>query len=363
MKTRLSERAARVAARRWLALGLLSSTLTAAAAAAADAAESPPKAFTEGDVQAARAEFVRGAALAQQAQWDAALQAFERSYALRPHPITSYNLGYCSRAVGRSASARTALRRALAEHAAGTWGRLPDYLVELAERYLSEAERRVVQLDVRLEPADASLLIDGRAPEREDALVGRRATGHALVYLDPGTHVFVVSSSGKDLVATREFAPGEKSSILLSVPLVLPPERRASARPSAPAERRNDAPAPIDRRWAFVAMAAGLASVTAGTIAGVTALRERSYLRDNCGELGDECPVRARADLAALKRDADVSTVAFALGAVGLSVGGVALLVLPRKHRPLAGHAAAHTGCCSLVPRVGPGWAAIAGSF
>jgi hypothetical protein len=98
----------------------------------------------------------------------------------------------------------------------------------------------------------------------------------------------------------------------------------------------------------------GAAGVTAGAIAGVAALRKRSTLRDECGERTDECPLQSRDDLDALRRYADISTVAFAFGAVALGLGGAALLLLPSE-RP-SGHP-------SLTPGIGLGWASVEGSF
>src|SRR4051812_10582870 len=66
-------------------------------------------------VAQAREAFLKGGQLAKDAQWAEALAAFEQSAALRPHPITTYNIGACQRSLGRYTLARKTLGRALAE--------------------------------------------------------------------------------------------------------------------------------------------------------------------------------------------------------------------------------------------------------
>jgi len=65
------------------------------------------------DVAEARAAFEEGTKLAKEERWAAALEAFERSEALHPHPVTSYNIGYCELVLGHPTLARKMLGEAL----------------------------------------------------------------------------------------------------------------------------------------------------------------------------------------------------------------------------------------------------------
>ena len=49
----------------------------------------------------ARDAFRLGSTLAKQGRWSDALAAFERSARLKEHPVTTYNLAYCARALGQ----------------------------------------------------------------------------------------------------------------------------------------------------------------------------------------------------------------------------------------------------------------------
>ena len=52
------------------------------------------------NVERAREAFRLGSTLARQGQWQDALSAYERSAELRPHAVTTYNIGYVERALG-----------------------------------------------------------------------------------------------------------------------------------------------------------------------------------------------------------------------------------------------------------------------
>src|SRR6187402_143183 len=86
------------------------STLSFAAPPKAKAAKVDAAKVDPPQVVKARELFVRGTTLVQSAQWAEALDAFEQSAALRPHPITTYNIGACERALGRYTVARERLQ-------------------------------------------------------------------------------------------------------------------------------------------------------------------------------------------------------------------------------------------------------------
>src|SRR5688572_24969071 len=66
----------------------------------------------------ARAAFQEGSALVKEAKWAEALGAYERSWDLHHHAVTSYNIGACLRSLGHYLQARKFFARALEEDAA-----------------------------------------------------------------------------------------------------------------------------------------------------------------------------------------------------------------------------------------------------
>ncbi len=161
------------------------------------------------DASDAREAFRKGAELAKDGQWSAALAQFERSSKLRPHPGTTYNIGICERALGQYVRARRTLARALDQRA--TDGELPEATVAEIQKLRAEIDGLVGTLDVTLLPADARIAIDGQPLEPAPAAggmpvvlagtlppgPGRPAPAPTFrVVLDPGHHVFVISREG-----------------------------------------------------------------------------------------------------------------------------------------------------------------------
>jgi hypothetical protein len=208
-------------------------SLLTSGARAADAplAPSPSVAKDTPEIAKAREEFLNGAELVKQARWGEALGAFERSGRLRPHAITTYNVGACERAMGLYTRAQKTFRDALAQNDATQKTDLPASLIVDIEGYLSQIRSLLSNAVVTLVPANASVTVDGRPLELAEPLAtppvlmaGVRAPGPGeappgsvfLVQLDPGVHVFTLSRKGfADAVVNRTFLPGATSDMSL----------------------------------------------------------------------------------------------------------------------------------------------------
>lgn len=190
-----------------------------------------PARADEGD---ARAEFARGAELVKQAKWAEALAAFEKSHALRPHPVTLFDIGACERALGSYTRARRTLLEARALDERGTQGNLPAGARDDVAAFLGEMESVLVSVDVRLDPPTASITVDGRPLEQTKAgdppalaptLTAGLAppgpgrappTGTFRLELDPGAHVLVISRPGfSDVVRREVFSKGDPQRLEL----------------------------------------------------------------------------------------------------------------------------------------------------
>jgi hypothetical protein len=316
----------------------------------------------------AREAYRQGTALARDARWDEALAAFERSYALQPHPITSYNIAFCERAVGHYTRAYALARRALEEHEDGTLGALTETLLASARSHLDQAKQRVARVQVTVTPPDARLVVDGRPLESAEGdegapilLAGTREAGpsealpegRAEVWLDPGAHVFVMSHDGTDTAVTRRFAPGARGELELVAKEKAVVE---VARPAPAAPVRVEAPPP-DRTWAYVALGTGAAGLIAGGITGWIAMSKRSDLLDACGPTRKDCPPEDQRRIDSMNLFADLSTIGFAVGGAGIALGTVLWLTADSGSTD----GAADTARYEL--RVGPASASVAGRF
>jgi hypothetical protein len=176
----------------------------------------------------ARAEFVRGTDLAKRAQWAEALAAFERSSKLRPHAVTTFNIGICERAMGSYTLARETFARALEENDKSSPHELADPLVADDRTYLTELDGLLAFANVQLSPANASVAIDGRplAHSAGSMVAGVRPPGPGepapaamfRVSLNPGAHVFTFSRAGfADAVVNRTVSPGQTFDLKLEL--------------------------------------------------------------------------------------------------------------------------------------------------
>ena len=162
------------------------------------------------DVADAREQFKKGAELAKDAQWGAALAAYERSAKLRPHPWTTYNIGVCERALGQYVRARRTFERALEQRTSDA--DLPASTVEDVKRFVAEIDRLIGAIDLAVEPADARIAVDGQAYD------GETKNGAVHLVLDPGRHVIVLSREGfSDAVHAEDVRPGDRRSVKLAL--------------------------------------------------------------------------------------------------------------------------------------------------
>src|SRR6476620_8522998 len=97
------------------ALSLLLLSLSVRGAAAEPPSSAAASNSEDGDTAAQRARelFSTGTALAKRMQWSEALSAFQGVARIRPHPVVTFNVGICERALGRYARARATFARVL----------------------------------------------------------------------------------------------------------------------------------------------------------------------------------------------------------------------------------------------------------
>ena len=199
---------------------------------------------------AARESFVLGVAAVKESQWSSALVHFEQSDAKRKHPVTSYNLGLCHRALGHYVLGARAFQDALARNAEGGGDLLTAELATETRALLGEAERAIVHLDLVIEPASARISVDGKPLVREGsgyvagvaqegapeaAHLEHQSDGRATlsVSIDPGPHAFRFSLPGhSEETLTVEEARGAHRALQVRL-RELPGVLRVSATPEA----------------------------------------------------------------------------------------------------------------------------------
>jgi hypothetical protein len=208
------------------------------AAAISAAAATKLEEQTNATLARARDLFRTGVVAVEQAQWAEALTSFEASRQLRPHAVTTFNIGACERALGRYTRARREFSAALDEER-GAPGQLASSLIDDAKAFLAEADGIVARVKLRVHPEGAILAVDGRpivvaphagSPNSTDVLpvyiAGLAAPGlgavapkgQFLLLLDPGAHTITLRRKGyTDVVVQHVQAPGSQTELALEL--------------------------------------------------------------------------------------------------------------------------------------------------
>ncbi|MBK7583829.1 MAG: PEGA domain-containing protein [Myxococcales bacterium] len=212
-------------------------------ASRADEAPTAPTAAEDPKTTRARQDFQRGVELVKAAQWGEALSAFEASELARPHPVTTFNVGACQRAMSHYALARKTLLRALAEQRPGA--ELPPNLAADAKGFVDQIESTLLSyVAVTIHPAQVTIVVDGRPlavddrPSKRPTLIagvlppgkGRLAPAAEIeLVLDPGVHVITLTRKGfADVVVNKTFSSGRQPALSLELSK-LPATLRVSA--------------------------------------------------------------------------------------------------------------------------------------
>lgn len=307
-------------------------------------------------VAEARGAFERGAAFASEERWGDALAAFSESAALRPHATTTYNIGYCERALGHATRAKKQFALALAQDNKSGGAELTPDLRAASKKYLVEAHGQVATPKLTI-PTDAAITIDGRPLEASSAgrwLAGTRPPGPGekvdqptfIVEIDAGAHEIVISATdGRSKVAHEYFPPGSTKELKLDLP---------------PATTTTTAAPPIDhgrsrRSWGYVVGGIGVVGVAIGSYFGLSARSTWSGAKDACPTRIGCSDVAVRMSIDA-RTEANISTIAFVAGGTAL-VGGTILILTAASPSSEKAHVSA-----AVDPR-GGAWLTVSGSF
>ncbi|MDI1433195.1 tetratricopeptide repeat protein [Polyangium sorediatum] len=307
-------------------------------------------------VSPAQALFVDAVTLMEKNQFDAACPKLEQSFALERVPGTLFALGDCEEQRGRVATALRWYDEYLA-----TYETLP---VAKKQDHAERAKQARAQREA-LRPAIPQLtlvLLPGTPASIAVTLDGRQLATSSLgvpIDLDPGEHQIVTQLPG---------GPSKTTSVKLGKgqrerwPLVFEP---------APVQR----PDPIDgnnqrvsgnssnepasttggqRMGGFVAGGVGVAGVLVGAIAGGMAISAKNAMEQDCAATaGNVMTCQTQAGVDAGNRATtlgNVSTAGLVIGAAGLAVGAVLVVLDGRKTKP-SGEAPGPT----VTARVGGG--------
>jgi PEGA domain-containing protein len=275
--------------------------------------------------------FERGVKLYEELDWRAALIEFERAYSIAPHYAVLYNIGQCRYQLQDYAGALAAFERYLA--LGGAQG--PADVGRRVKATVDDLHGRVARVVVTTDVDDAEITVD-------DVVVGRTPLASPLV-VSEGRRKIGASKTGHAAAArTLDLAGNDSTEVNLRLE---PLERAASPVVVARPSRGGHSAAPTITMFGLAAAGIGV-----GTVFGLLAMEEKNRLDPECPNAG--CAPAAQSQIAALKRNAVISTIGFSVGVSGLACGAGYLLLSPGRAEPGSVH-----------PFIGPGVAGAVGSF
>ena len=320
------------------------------------------------DIGEAREAFRLGLGLSRAGQWTDALAAFQRSAHLKPHPVTTYNIGYCERSLGLYASAYGSFLLALDSGREANGEHLPEEFETEARAYVAEAERRVAHAQVILGAPDLSIRVDGRpvvavhpAANRSFYIVSVEGTPDRTslppafdLWLDPGRHLFAASRPGGPEIV-QSYAVSAGTSIEVRFGAAPTPVGTSAPKDATDAREERGIAAGPNRTLALSVLGVGAAGLIASAVFAGLALSDKSDL-DGTNCPGNVCPPPYHSQEEEMKRFASFATVGLVVGVVGAGAGAY-LWFTAKPPRRGSDHGV------TIEPRIGLGTAGVAGRF
>lgn len=297
---------------RWFLMGLALASPFVSSVAVAE---------SSGDKAAAEALFVEGRKLMEAGRYVDACPKFEASQRLDPGVGTMLNLAECYEKSGRTASAWAEFREVIsAARAAESKER-----EALARERAAALENKLSRLTIALSPEATG--IPGIEIRRDGAVVDSAEIGTSIP-VDPGKHVIEANAPGKQKwYRTVELSDQNREAQVL-IPGLNAVVDSGGATTSGPSPvdagvSSSSASGGGQRTIAIVSGAVGVVGVAVGTVFGLQASSKWSDAKKGCGSYPYDCPQPALGDADKAKSFATLSTVGFAVGAVGLAAGAV----------------------------------------
>jgi hypothetical protein len=285
-----------------------------------------PRLARANDPAAAQVLFNQAREAVRSGDYAAACPMFEESQRLDPAIGTKFNLADCYEHEGRTASAWALFL----EVAAAT------KIASQGAREL-EARARAAALAPRL-----STLVVAPPSSKIDGLEVKRDGGESLgptqwgmpMPIDPGRHTFVASAPGHlPWQTTVEIAAGARR-VSLTIPALKPvpaPETPAAS-PADDASHTDESPPSnglgAQRAAALVTGAVGVVGLGVGSVFGLVSVSKHGASDQGCNSQS-VCSTSAAATRMDAIHAGNVSTVAFAIGAVAVATGVVLWVTAP----------------------------------
>jgi tetratricopeptide (TPR) repeat protein len=318
---------------------------------------------------AVRSLAIEGDALYDKGDFAAALERYRKAGALIAAPTVRLREALCLEMLGKWVEAADLYRQvSRARLDASSPAGFRD-AVEQAARQVTALEPRIPKLVIALGGDD----LDGAKVQVDGREVPAAAFGSGWP-VDPGRHEVTASKGARRVAVQVEAKEGTAQTVRLDLPTPPPPQPpqpppppppapapAASTTSSTPALASTPPPSraqgagSAQRAAGWIGIGVGGAALAIGAITGAVAMSKKSSLESDGSCSDNLCSPEASGEVDAYRSMRTISTVGFAVGAVGVGAGIVLLLVAPSQ-----GGEAARAG---VRPWVGLGGAGVSGRF
>jgi tetratricopeptide (TPR) repeat protein len=213
-----------------------------------------------------------------------------------------------------------------------------------------------------------SLMLDGRRlpPEK----TGSARPISAKIPVDPGDHRLEAKAEAGEAFERFSLSEGATERVVLTLTgspnkLLVPPGKGA-AEPGQAAKDSSSSPPPerkgkTQETIGWVSLGVGAAGVAVGVVTGsIAAGKHAGFTDPPCNDDLKTCPAEFQDDIDSYNTLRPVSSVGFIVGGVGLGVGAVLLLTLPRGG---ARYSTSNSSGVTVTPWIGPASAGFRGTF
>lgn len=249
-----------------------------------------------------------------------ALEAFQKAYDTKPHPVVLKSVAECQAALGDTAAAVDTFEKYLADpEAAGK---------DSVQKRVEELKALPIEVQITSEPEGGRIDIDeADSGQVTPATIKMKAGSHEVKITVEGfepmaKQIEVELGADNEVVADFETEGIPAVAPVESPPPVEPIESTGEEAEPPPMEEESSGPPPAF--WVMAAVTgAGLVS---GTVFGTMALADEEEFNDN--------PTNSKAD--AVERDAIIADVSFGVAVAAAVAGTIILIVHSRKKKESA---------------------------
>lgn len=256
-----------------------------------------------------------GKAIRDRGELEKALEKFRAAHALAETPITALELGRTYVMMGKLVEGREVL---LAVQ------RIPVRKNESQKAVDARKEADTLAASIKPRLATLNLSVKGTGKVSVDNVAVPAAAFSAPRLVNPGLHVIVSEVDGAPPKRQEvTLAEGQTQEVVIDMPaatsVVKTEDPKIVPPNNPPPESHGRSP------LVYVGFGVGIVGVGVGAVTGILTLSKAGTLKDAC--VSEKCPPSSQSDLDSAGTTGTISTIGFIVGAVGLTVGVVTLLL------------------------------------